>query len=212
VADYAANRAHFVTTLPAGVLWTFDLGAAGLPAFTLASLPGTNPVSGTYGSNGSPVVRDGRVYFGVTNGDVLVYRLSDMHWSLLAPGNGEVKAFIFPDRRNDRVYFSTDGTIWGVADNLVSADPLLSVKWLVTDIPSPSPVLHWPNTNHLYVGGGDGRLYQIDVSLPAPQAFKKSVLLEAGKQIGAPSLDGPNSLVLVGSATGVVYAVRVPLP
>ena len=65
---------------------------------------------------------------------------------------------------------------------------------------------------YLYVGGGDGRLYEIDVASADPQGTKKSVQLETSSQIGAPSLDGPNNLVLVGSATGVVYAVRVPLP
>jgi hypothetical protein len=210
VVDYAGNRAHVVTTLPSGALWTLDLGAAGVPALVPSALAGANPLSLTYGSNSSPVLRNGRLYYGLTNGDVKVYQISDAKEATLGGGT-ELKAFAFPDRRNGDFYFSTNTWVWGVRDTL-SGNPSLIPRWTVQDIPTPSPVLHWPNTDHLYVGGGDGRLYQIDVSAATPQTTKKSVLLEAGEQIGAPSLDGPNGLVLVGSATGVVYAVRVPLP
>ena len=80
----------------------------------------------------------------------------------------------------------------------------------MNDISTPSIVLHRPGTDLLYVGGGDGRIYEINVADTDPQATKKSIVLEPGAQIGAPSLDGPNNLVHVGSSTGVVYAVRVP--
>jgi hypothetical protein len=212
VVDYTGNRSYFLSTAPAGVLWAFDLGPAGVPGLTLSSLPSANPLALGFGGQGSPVFRNGRLYYGLSNGDVRVYRLSDAKQSTLGAGDGGVKGFVFPDRRDGRLYFSTNTYVWGALDDIVSADPMLAVEWMVTDIPNPSIVLHWPNTNHLYVGGGDGRLYEIDVSSATPQSTKKSVLLESGSQIGAPSLDGPNGLVLVGSATGVVYAVRVPLP
>jgi hypothetical protein len=56
------------------------------------------------------------------------------------------------------------------------------------------------------VGNGLGRLVQIKVS----DMSTTPLLLESGVQIGAPSLDGPNSIVIVGSATGTIYGVRVP--
>jgi hypothetical protein len=211
VVDYTGNRTYFLTTLPAGALWAFDLGPAGSPGLTPSSLPLGNPVALTYGSNGSPVLSNARVYFGTTNGDVVAYRPASGQRSFFPAGDGGIKGFVFPDRRNNYLYFSTNTTVWGMADT-GSPDPLLSWKWAVNDIPSPSIVLQWPGTNWLYVGGGDGRLYQLDVSLPSPQTAEKSVPLESGSQIGAPSLDGPNGLVLVGSDTGVIYAVRVPLP
>jgi hypothetical protein len=209
--DYPGNTVFFLTTSTTGTLWAFHLGAPGSPGLTPITSPVLYPVPFTSGASGSPVVRNGRLYFGLANGDVVAHRLSDGQRSVVGLGS-EVKGFVFPDRRNGDLYLSTSDSVWGVRDTLDPATPNLTLPWVVSDIPNPSIVLHWPNTNYLYVGGGDGRLYQIDVSSATPQSTKKSVLLEAGSQIGAPSLDGPNGLVLVGSATGVVYAVRVPLP
>jgi len=67
-------------------------------------------------------------------------------------------------------------------------------------------VLQQPGTDFIYVGDGQGNLVQIDVS----DQSKTPLTLENGVQIGAPSLDGPNSIVIVGSATGTIYGVRVP--
>ena len=209
--DYPGNRAFVLTTASSGTLWGFDLGPAGSPSLNPSTLVGGNPV-GIAAANGSPVVRNGRVYFGTTNADMIVRRLSDAKQEVFAPGDGEVKGFVFPDRRNGDLYFSTNGKVWAVGDTLDPTDPMLIPRWVVDDIPTPSIVLHRPGTDYLYVGSGNGRLYEIDVASGTPQSTKKSVTLEAGSQIGAPSLDGPNNLVLVGSATGVVYAVRVPLP
>jgi outer membrane protein assembly factor BamB len=214
VVDYPGNRVFVLTTASRGTLWGFDLGPSGSPILNPSVLAGGNPV-GLAPANGSPVLRNGRVYFGTTNADVVVRRLSDAKQSILGTGDGEVKGFVFPDRRNGQLYFSTNTRVWAVWDTLDPTDPALSLLppgWLVTDIPTPSIVLHRPGTDYLYVGGGDGRLYEIDVASASPQTTKKWVTLESGSQIGAPSLDGPNDLVLVGSATGVVYAVRVPLP
>ena len=73
-----------------------------------------------------------------------------------------------------------------------------SSGWWTTS-PSPSPALHRPGTDFLYVGGGDGRLYEINVADADPKATKKSIMLEAGMQIGAPSLDVTYNHVLVSS-------------
>jgi len=67
-------------------------------------------------------------------------------------------------------------------------------------------VLQKPGTDFLYLGDGQGRLVQIKVS----DMSTTPLLLESGVQIGAPSLDGPNSILIVGSATGTIYGVRVP--
>jgi outer membrane protein assembly factor BamB len=205
--DYAANRVHFLTAASGATLWTLDLGPAGAPNLTPPGLPGGNPRSFS-GANGSPVLRNGRVYFGTVDSLVRVVRLSDGMAAGYGHGNGEAKGFVFPDRRNGAFYFSTDGKVWAVTDTVEPASPGLTPLWTVTDIPTPSIVLHRPGTDLLYVGGGDGRLYTIDVASADPEATKQSVLLESGAQIGAPSLDVTHDLVLVGSASGVVYAVR----
>jgi Calx-beta domain/PQQ-like domain len=212
VVDYPANRVYFLTTSTAGTLWAFDLGLPGSPGLTPISSPVAYPVGFVGGANSSPVERNGRLYFGLTTGYVYSCRLSDGAGasSPLNLADGQVKGFMFPDRRNTDLYLSTNTAVWGVRDTLDPAAPNLIPRWQVI-VPSPSTALHWPNTNYLYVGSGNGCLYQVDVSVANPLSTKRSVLLESGNWIGAPSLDGPNGLVLVGSGTGVVYAVRVPL-
>jgi hypothetical protein len=111
--------------------------------------------------------------------------------------DGNIKQFVFPDRRNGNLYVATDTRVtqWKDTPGLTSV-----YSW---NVASPSAVLYRPNTDFLYVGSSDGQLYQLNVA----DHTTRSVLLD-GSQVGAPSLDGPNNLVLVGSANGVVYAVR----
>ncbi|HYN05329.1 MAG TPA: hypothetical protein VE359_22980, partial [Vicinamibacteria bacterium] len=72
----------------------------------------------------------------------------------------------------------------------------------------------WPQTNYVYVGGGNGKLWQLDFTYPtAHPSFAKSLTLGDGTgQIGAPTLDiGVNpKLLVVGSESGVLYGVEVP--
>jgi hypothetical protein len=213
VVDYGTNRVYFLTTSSTGTVWAFDMGPAGLPGLAVISSPVAYPVPFVAGAGGSPVLRKGRLYFGLTDGEMFSYRLSDGAGKTtpLNLGDGQVKGFVFPDRRagNTDLYLSTNTSAWRVRDTSDPSPPSLVPAWSsASDIPSPSIVLNWTNTNYVYVGGGDGKLYQIDVS----SGTKTSVLLEPSAIIAAPSLDGPNNLVLVGSSTGVVYAVRVPLP
>jgi outer membrane protein assembly factor BamB len=208
VVDYAApNRVYFSTAGAAGSLWSLDLGPMGLPDLTL-SAPAWNPKPLNAAANGSPVVRGGRLYVGTVDGLVHSMRLADGTLDDLDLGDGDVKGFMFPDRRNGNLYFSTNGKVWAVRDDLEPANPFLSQIWSVNDIPSPSIVLQRPGTDTLYVGGGDGRLYKINVADASPQSSKTFVPLQPGGQIGAPSLDLTYNLVLVGSSSGVIYAVR----
>ena len=83
-------------------------------------------------------------------------------------------------------------------------------KWGVA-VNNPSPPLLWPGTTHVYVGGGDGRLHEIDTQTAA----HKTLALDYDPVtfvVGAPSLDIGFRLVHVGSERGTFYAVRVPLP
>jgi outer membrane protein assembly factor BamB len=208
VVDYGApNRVYFSTAGAAGSLWSLDLGAVGSPDLTL-SAPAWTPKPLNAAANGSPVLRGGRLYVGTVDGLVHSLRLADGALDDLDLGDGEVKGFMFPDRRNGNLYFSTNGKVWAVRDDLEPANPNLNQIWSVNDIPSPSIVLQRPGTDTLYVGGGDGRLYKINVADASPQSSKTFVQLQPGGQIGAPSLDLTYNLVLVGSSSGVIYAVR----
>jgi hypothetical protein len=75
-------------------------------------------------------------------------------------------------------------------------------------------VLHWPQTNYLYFGSSNGRLYQINFGFaPGHPDFAKFVTLGDGTGlVGAPTLDiGVNPrLLVVGSEAGIVYGVEVP--
>ena len=85
---------------------------------------------------------------------------------------------------------------------------MMSALWSPISVQDPSIPLQMPGTDHLWVGDGQGRLHQIDVSAGN---IKATLTLDADQaQIGAPSLDGPNGILIVGSDSGVIYAVRVP--
>jgi hypothetical protein len=122
----------------------------------------------------------------------------------LTHGDGQVGASSGPDRRDDRVYFTTDHQVWGVKDD----GTLLAPLWAPINLGSPSIPLQMPGTDFLYVGDGNGHLVEIDVK--AGVVVKSVTLAKDGVQIGAPSLDNVFKVVHVGSDDGVIYAVRVP--
>lgn len=165
----------------------------------------------------SPVLRGGRVYVGTDTNDV---------WSVPAAtgspagsykkgvGDGGVKGFIFPDRRNGDLYFATNNNVQSLTDNGTA----LVNKWSNVSVTDASMVVLWPGTNFLYagssdVGGNKAGLVEMDVSLADPQPTMKSIVLESISLIvGAPTLDTAYGLVHVGSEAGTFYAVQVPLP
>jgi hypothetical protein len=209
--DYGVpNRVYFGAAGSGSefALWSLDLGLMNSPDLTLSS-QAWNPKALNSGTNASPVLRGGRLYIGTIDGKVHSLRLADGALSSSSGLGGEVKSFMFPDRASGNLYFSTtNDMVWGVRDDLEPANPNLSVLWSIDDIPNPSMVLLRPGTNELYVGSGNGRLYKIDVASADPKGTKAWTDLEPGATIGAPTLDATHNLILVGSSSGVVYAVR----
>ena len=207
--DYGANRVYFGTSSSSATLVALDLGPAGTPNLSL-SPPVWNPKPMGSGTNGAPVFRGDRVYLGDSTGQIHALHVAggtSGNSYQVATGDGVVKGFLWPDRRDDRLYFATDNKVQATRDTGTS---LLPPLWGVS-LPTPSMVLQWPGTNYLYVGDGGGRLVQIDVS----DQSQKSVTLESGSQIGPPSFDRRSAgqeMVIVGSSTGTIYAVKVPLP
>jgi outer membrane protein assembly factor BamB len=214
--DYAApQRVYFASRklLGAGnTVWALNVNA-GSPAFTSAW-------SRDYGEfDTSPVLRGGRLYLGNTAGLVHSLRASDgldPRTFTPTPADGPVKGFVFPDRRNDDILFATGTKVWSVSDD---GTPGMTKNWEWTAGVNLSVVLYWPETNYAYVGGGDGRLYQLDFSAATtstPPVATPLVLGDGTGQIGAPSLDigidlgGGKRLLVVGSESGIVYGVAVP--
>jgi hypothetical protein len=125
-------------------------------------------------------------------------------------GDGPVKGFVWPDRGSNDLYFATDDFVWGISDTgaAVMTDKFGGGISLGAGV-TPSALLFVPGSHYVYVGGSDGRLYELDVLGPS----LKSVPLGDGlATVGAPSLDWPNDLIHVGTEAGVFYAVEVPLP
>ncbi|HYN01338.1 MAG TPA: PQQ-binding-like beta-propeller repeat protein [Vicinamibacteria bacterium] len=202
--DYARNKVYFANDSSSDTVRSLDLGAPGTPDLTRTGAPWAEKDLDRTGN--ALVLRNGRIYLG---DGAKAYSVSaiDSDTYDLTTNDGAVKGFVFPDRRDDRVYFSTDTRVWCVRDT-----GSLTAVWSLSNIPSPSVVLHWPGTDHLYVGGSNGRVYQLDVSAFNPWTTQRSVLLDpAGSdQVGAPSLDIANGLLIVSTSSGAIHAVAVP--
>jgi hypothetical protein len=215
--DYASARVYFTSHAKSGgsatTLWCLQLGPTGTVFATCAGW--TPPALGDI--DASPVLRGGRVYVGSSAGGGTVYSVDAASGAAdrsFVHADGQVKGFVFPDRNSDDLYFATDNRVWLLSDTGAATMPENSIVGGVSlgSGVSPSTVLFVPGSHYVYVGGSDGKLYEIDV---AGAPVVKSVPLGDGLSVvGAPSLDRgftPN-LVHVGTEAGVFYAVSVPLP
>jgi outer membrane protein assembly factor BamB len=214
--DYASQRVYFTSR---------SLG--GGPTVWCVHVDGATPFSPVWSRNlgdvdGSPVLRGGRLYFGNAAG--VVYSLDaatgldDRTFS--TQGDGSVKGFVFPDRRGDDLIFATSNNVWSITD---TGAPSMALEWKWSDGGlNPSVVLYWPETNYVYVGSRNGRLYQLDFTNAGPGTAPASSFVVLGDnlaQVGAPSLDigvvppdvSPGKkLLVVGSESGTLYGVEVP--
>ncbi len=206
VVDYSRapqNRVYFASRQSSApeTLWCLNLGLPGSLSFTLRWKIDLGNISG------SPVLRSGRIYVGNDLGEVWSVRADDgMDAYFINLGDGPVRGFVFPDRGSGDVYVSTNGLVWRLTDN-----GSFWVNQWGRVVPNPSPPLLRPGAAHVYVGGGDGKLYQ----LATPGGAITSLALDYDPLsfvVGAPSFDLGFGLVHVGSERGVFYAVQVPLP
>jgi outer membrane protein assembly factor BamB len=220
--DYLQDQVYFGTragTLgdATETLWCLKLGPPS-DALQLAwrlGTPGLTPGE----IDGSPVLRGNRVYVGDMDGKVWSLKTDGTNAYARDLGDGAVKGFPFPDRRNFDLFVATSTKVWGLTDNVGTS---LGYKWAtpVQGLNNPSAVLFRPGTNELYVGVEDlnlvgapdfAGLLQIDVtSGSVAGTLKLDDFATAAVTVGAPSLDGGFGLLHVGSANGVLYAVSVP--
>lgn len=200
--DYAAlpNRVYFTSRQGGATqtLWALELGPSGTDDLTELWRASTGA------ADSAPVLRGGRVYHGDNAGRAYSVRASDgLDIHPFDTADGAVKGFLFPDRGSTALYASTTNRVWKLLDGATS----LTEDWRTT-VPSPSIPLLWPGQPYLYVGGGDGRLYQLDT----PTGNKDnsvSLPTDTARPLGAPSLDGTHGLLLVPSGN-CIFAVRVP--
>jgi hypothetical protein len=211
--EYDTQRVYFTSHPRTGgspdTLWCVQLDASPNPVFTRVWSRDLGPM------DGSPVLRGGRVYAGSAAGGGTLYSIDAASGAMLMDrtlplqNDGPARGFVFPDRESNDVYFAANTSVWGVTDLagvLSQKFPPVTLGVGVT----PSIVLFSPALARLYVGGSDGRLYEVDVS--GPSVVVRSVPLgDSLSVVGAPSLDLENNLVHVGTEAGVFYAVSVPL-
>jgi outer membrane protein assembly factor BamB len=195
-------------------LWRLELGAS--PALQYSASAALGDI------DSSPIVASDaaaskRVYVGSLMAAGTLYSLPlDLSTSRnLNHGDGQIRGFVFPDRLNlGDLYFATDNYVSHVTD----AGGNLTQVWekgldgstrpTVPTVKPSSPVLL--AGGFLYVGGTDGRLYKIRTS---DGGVVGSVPLGAGRAVvGAPSYDGVNDLIHVGTEAGIFYAVDASVP
>jgi outer membrane protein assembly factor BamB len=202
-------RVYFTSNVRSGIgspntLWCYELAAAA-PVFSPCW-----PARALGSIDASPTLRGGRVYVGNTAGTVYSIDAATGGDDIpYAHGDGALKGFVFPDRASNDIYFATDNLVWGLTDTGAALTLKFSVA--LPNTARPSAALFVPGDHYLYVGGSDGRLYELD-TLQAPPVPKPVTLGNGAAAVGAPSLDRVHDLVHVGTEAGIFYAVQVPLP
>jgi outer membrane protein assembly factor BamB len=192
-----------------GTLWCIDFTAAG------ASLCNSGigwPVA-LGDIDGSPILEGGYVYVGTNSGTV--YKVDAATggtpvWSY-GTNDGAVKGYVSPDPGSSAIFLATTDTIWSLADNGSS----VGLNWSDdTTITSPSVPLFAPHTSadYLYVGTGDGYVYQVNVSGPTPAftAQQLGLAFSTSSAVGQPALDVANEMIYAGTEAGALYSADVP--
>jgi hypothetical protein len=214
--DYTNTRVYFTSYRRSGgsqsTLWCLDMGPTPPPVLSKAWERALGDIAS------SPVLMGDRVYVGTDLAMGTVYSID------AGTGNppdrtfnhtdGQVKGFVFPDRATGDFYFAGDEYVWALHDDgasITNRFPPGGIDLGGGAVPT-SPVVFVPGSHYLYVGGSDGRLYEIDVQAGPAPIIKSIVLGDGLATVGAPSLDWQNSLVHVGTEAGVFYAVQVPFP
>jgi outer membrane protein assembly factor BamB len=185
----------------AGSVWAVDLAT------------GVEKWSTSVGNvSGSPIQRGNVLYVGSDDGKIHALDVANGSLRLNSPfetNDGITKGFVFPDLAGDRVYLSTQTTLWCLRD----VGPVLNERWSHPGIPGPSIPTYPPGYQFLWVGSSDGRLHQVDVTTgnPAHPPDSTFVTLTNGSAgVGSPTYDVLNRLIYVGTEDGAVVALTAP--
>jgi len=186
-----------------GTLWCIAFEAAGADLCS-----GYWPVE-LGNIDGSPIVKGGYVYVGDNLGKVYKVNASTGAPAWTSPyitNDGAVKGYVSPDLASNALYLATTNRVWRLLDN----GETVGLGWSLANISQPSVPLFAPNSSYLYVGGGDGRLYQVNVTGPTTTYQALGLAAENSSAVGSPALDVVNDMLYVGTEAGALYAVDVP--
>ncbi len=156
----------------------------------------------------SLTVEDNMIFTADISGRVTA--LNETDGSLLwvySPNDGAVKSHIEKDWFNNLLFFSTTNSVFCLKYDEGSAE----LAFKIDSIPNPSAPVVNGFTQKAYVGGSDGYLYEIDYSDPTSPVIKKHKLGE-NVVIGEASIDVFDNLLFVGSSSGEVFCIGIPLP
>lgn len=203
--DYANNRLYFASwehaTGSTSTVWclTFtDTGATLLWERALGSI------------DGAPILFDGRIYVGTNAGDVHALDAAtgvDLWAAPFVTADGAVKGFVAPgfSALPRELVLATSTTVWALTDSGAS----VSQDWQQPGVAGPSIPLALDGVG-VFVGSTGGRLYQLN---EATGGVTSSIVLGDGTAvIGSPGYDYLNGMAYVGSESGAVFAVTLPLP
>lgn len=202
--DYATNRLYFCSRERTGgsnnTVWCISFNGSS------ASLEWARNLGDI---DGSPIAHGGVVYVGTNQGEVHALNATtgaNMWAAPFVTNDGPIKGYIFPKFGTTDLFFSTTTQTWSIRDNGAST----SLNWSTSNVPNPSIPLVSFSDPYVWVGGSDGRLYQLDV---ANGMVDTSIILGDGTAaVGSPALDVINSTAYVGTTGGHLYPVMLPLP
>ncbi len=159
------------------------------------------------GGDLSPTSEGKMIFTSDINGTIWAYDINGNELWLYFQNDGYVKSHIEKDWYDNLLFFSTSNYIYCLKYDETSAEE----EFKITSIPNPSAPIVNGLTKKIYVGGGDGYLYEIDYSNISSPTIKSYRLSSSGL-LGEPAIDIADSYLFIGSSAGEVFCVKIPLP
>jgi hypothetical protein len=144
------------------------------------------------------------------NGTVSAVGLTSMavEWSATLPGLPT--SFVRPHGRGFVATLQRGAVEYYLLQTQADGSTAANRTW-TTPVPGPTGAFTYvkDGRGYVYVGGSDGRIYEMDVMTGGSV---KSVSLGASQRLGTPTIDSSVSRLHVGTQDGRVCAFQVPFP
>lgn len=211
--DYSTTNASSASKRPAFFASRQSTTGGSLNTLWAVEFDAGNTVTKKWAVNlgdidGGPTLSGSTVYVGSNAGVVYARNASTgaAIWSTNL-ADGPVKGYIWVDSANNRLYCTTNGNVWAM--NATTGTTIWNLPFT-----QPSPVLLAGGT--LVFGASSPartiQLTNISATLAANVVTHSLTLGDGSGTVGNPTLDTANSVVYVGSDSGAVYSVALPLP